>query len=115
MILLLMFSKIVFHLKVCLACSKYIDNAHVEGAHQLVEDTGQVSSLAATPAICQSPTILAAPRIAPSATAPPFTAHASQRPAFKRSIAEKPSQRHLRQPLSKYHCHFSAPHRRRDP
>jgi len=69
----------------------------------MVKDTRQMSPLAATPAVCQSPTILAAPRIAPSATTPPFTAPASKRPAFKRSTADKPSQTHLRPPLSKYY------------
>jgi len=60
-----------------------------------------MSPLAATPAVCQSPTILAAPRIAPSATVPPFTTHASQRAAFQRSTADKRPQRHLTPPLSK--------------
>ena len=62
-----------------------------------------MSPLAATPEVCQSPTILAAPRIAPSATVPPFTAPASQRPAFKLSTSDKCPQRHLRPSLSKYH------------
>jgi len=60
-----------------------------------------MNPLAATPAVCQSPTILAAPRIAPSATVPPFTTHASQRAAFQRSTADKRPQRHLTPPLSK--------------
>jgi len=42
---------------------------------ELVEDTRKMSHLTATPAVFQSPTILAAPRIAPSATVTPFTAH----------------------------------------
>ena len=71
--------------------------------------------MTATPAVCQSPTILAALRIAPSAMVPPFTAHASQCPAFQRSTAEKRPQRHLRPPISKYHGHYSTPHRRRAP
>jgi len=71
-------------------------NAHVE-------NTRQMRPLTAAPAACPSPTIFAAPRIAPSATVPPFTAHASPRTAFKRSTADKCPQRHLRPPVSKYH------------
>jgi len=81
----------------------------------LVEDTRQMSHPAATPAVCQSPTILAAPRIAPSGAVSTVTLSASQRPAFKRSTANKRPQRNPRPPLSKCHRHYSVPHHRRAP
>jgi len=81
----------------------------------LVEDTKQMSHPAATPAVCQSPTILAAPRIAPSGAVSPVTSRASQRPAFERLTANKRPERHPRPLLSKYHWHYSVLHRRRAP